>query len=162
MDLSLPQVFVEWGLTLLFIWLFTKHFVGPIGRHLDQRAAKVREDYEAAEARRTEMEELKLSYEERIAQVEEEVREHLAAAVVRGETLMAEMKAKAERATARTMARMERELDAMRERLRIELRKETARLVIAVSERFLTKRMDTQDEALVERLMAEVSQSLEA
>lgn len=162
MDLSLPQVFVEWALTLLFIWVFAKYLVGPIGRHLDERAAKVRSDYDEAAARRTEMEGLKASYEERMAQVEEEVREHLATAAARGETLVAEMEAKAQAANAKTLARVEREIAEMRERLRKELRAETARLVIAVSERFLTQRMDRDDEALIERLMAEVSTSLEA
>ncbi len=66
-----------------------------------------------------------------------------------------------EPANAKTLARVEREIDEMRIRLQKELRAETARLVIAVSERFLTKRMAAEDEALIERLMAEVTQGLE-
>lgn len=162
MDLSLPQVFVEWALALIFIWLFTKFLVAPIRRLLDERAATVRSDYDQAEAAKTEMESLRADYEARMDRLEEEVREKLAEAAQRGEALIAQMEAKARESAAKSMERVEREVAETRERLRRELREEAARLVVQVSERFLATRLDSEDSALVDRLMEEVAGSLEA
>ena len=161
MEITWQQVLVEAiGFGLVW-WGFSKFLVGPITKVLDDRAIKVRSDLGRAHAHRQEMESLKTEYEERLRQVEDEVRGRLADSVKRGEEIILEMEAKAQEVAEKIRKRAEAEVEEMRLRLRREIREDTARLVAEVSRRFLSTRLVGEDDALIARLMEEVSPSVE-
>ena len=56
---------------------------------------------------------------------------------------------------------MQKEIDDIRERVRREIKKDAADLIVGVSEKFLTSKLNKEDEKLIEKLMEEVSNSLE-
>ncbi|MBC8515114.1 ATP synthase F0 subunit B [bacterium] len=161
MEITWQQVLVEASGFLLVWWAFAKFLVGPITKVLDDRAVRVRSDLEGAEAQRLEMEKLRADYEHRLTSVEEEIRSRLSDAVARGEALIAEREKEAGARADKIRAKVETEIKEMRNQLRRELRADAARMVMEVSRRFLSTKMENEDETLIARLMEEVSPSVE-
>lgn len=76
---------------LLVLWVFWKFLFGPIRDLLDSRKNEVESEFSGAEKQRKEADELKTQYQERLANVEEEVRTKIAAAVKDGQSMRDEI-----------------------------------------------------------------------
>tara|TARA_B100000029_G_scaffold53071_1_gene48181 strand:- start:1666 stop:2154 length:489 start_codon:yes stop_codon:yes gene_type:complete len=161
MEVSWQQIAVEAGAFGLVWWAFAKFLASPISKILEERKAKIQSDIDNAEKNRNEMESLKDQYEDRISNLEAEVNQKISEAIKKGDAIVAEMQEKAEMASEATKKKMQKEIEDMRERVRREIKKDAAALIIGVSEKFLTEKLDKNDEKLIERLMEEVSSSLE-
>ena len=161
MEVSWQQVVVEASAFGLVWWAFAKFLASPISKILEERKEKIQKDIDDAEKNRNEMESLRGEYEERISNLEIEVNEKISKAIKKGDSIVAEMQKKAEMASEATKTKMQKEIEDMRERIRREIKKDAADLIINVSEKFLTEKLDKSDEKLIEKLMEEVSNSLE-
>lgn len=162
MEVSWQQIAVEAGAFGLVWWAFAKFLASPISKILEERRSKIQGDIDQAEQNRNEMESLKSEYEERISKLEKEVNEKISEAIKKGDSIVAEMQKKADMASEATKVKMQKEIEDMRERVRREIKKDAADLIVNVSEKFLTEKLDKNDEKLIEKLMEEVSSSLEA
>ncbi|MBD61686.1 ATP synthase F0 subunit B [bacterium] len=158
---KLGQLLVEAAAFGLVWWAFVKFLASPISKILEERKTKIKHDVDAAEKNRADMESLKQDYDKRMSNLEIEVNQKISEAISKGEAIVAEMTEKAELASEETKKKMQKEIDDMRERIRREIKKDAADLIVGVSEKFLTSKLNKEDEKLIEKLMEEVSSSLE-
>lgn len=110
---------------LLLLWLLKKLLFGPVTKLLDARTQEIRSDYESAENEKARMEQLRAEYEAKLADVAEEARAKIAAAVHEGQEMkqqiIAEARGKAEDILRRGAEELAREHDKAISQLRSEV-----------------------------------------
>jgi len=104
---------ITFGASLFILW---KYAFGPVQRIIDERRARIREGFEAAEETREEAARLLAEYKETLARVRGEAEEILARARKTGEStrveILAEAKAQADRRVEQARQQIERDTRA--------------------------------------------------
>ena len=160
----LQQILETFGIELKFLltmviafvilFLILKKFAfGPIFGMLQARQDKIRADLDDAEARRAEMVRLQREYETRLAQIEDEARDKIQAAVREAQVARDELLQKAHSEAQAIVARAHEELDRERQIAQAEMRDQIARLSTAAAGRIIRQTLDPAAHA---RLIDEV------
>ncbi len=156
--MTLLAQFVTNVLAFLLLLAILKRFAwGSILRLIDERRAKIAEEFQAIEGAKQEMARLKTRYEQELARIEESARQKLVEAVNQGRRVAAEIEEEAR-------ARAQVELLKAKETLALEvvkaktvLRDQIVTLAVEATEKLLRSRLDqTKDRALVEQFIAEL------
>lgn len=127
---------------LILLWFLKKFLYGPITNMLEVRANEVRSTYDAAEAEKAAMEQLRMDYEKRLAGIEAEAREKIQAAIKEAQGIRDEIVADARAKADATIERAEAELVREREKTIVALRHDVADLVVTASSRLLEREID--------------------
>ena len=127
---------------ILLLAILKKFLYGPITQVLEDRRAEIRADYEAAEAEKGKMEELRADYERRLADIEAEARQRIQAAIkeaqVSREHILNEARANADA----VMKRGEEELVREREKAVAEIRSQVVDLTINAASKLIERSLE--------------------
>lgn len=139
---------------LLALGILWKVSWGPLTKLLVERREKIQKDLEAAEGAKRQMEELKISYEKRLAEIETKTQEFLSRAREEGEAAGGKIVQKAQEEARRTLEKARQELLEEGRKAVVSVRSEVARLSIAAAEKILRHSIDrkVQDEFLEDAL----------
>jgi F-type H+-transporting ATPase subunit b len=127
---------------LLLIWVMKKYLFGPVGDVLEARQKEVQGTIDQIAADRRAMERMKAEYEQRIAGVEAEAREHIQAAIKEAQSLKDEIVNSARGEAERIVTRGREEINRDKNKALAELRAEVADLAIAVASRVIGQALD--------------------
>lgn len=138
-----PKFFltISIGFLILFFILKTYAF-GPIFGMLQARQDKIRGDLDDAEARRNEMVRLQKEYEQRLAQIEDEARDKIQAAVKEAGTAREELLQKAHADADEVRQRAQDDIAREREMANAEMRDQIAKLSAQVAGRLIKQTLD--------------------
>lgn len=149
-----------WGLVafaLLMAFLFWKVFPG-LNRTLDERAALIQGRMEEAETTRQEAEQLRMQYNEQLADARNQSNQLIDEARADAERLRAEILARAEEEATQIKARATEDLAAERGRLVQDLRGQVAALSVELAGKIVQRELDpAQHQALVDQYINELS-----
>jgi F-type H+-transporting ATPase subunit b len=140
------------GFVLLFL-LLKKYAFGPIFNVLQQRQDTIKNDLDEAEARRNEMVRLQQDYETRLAQIEDEARDKIQAAVKEAQAARDEIIAKANADREAIVRRGEEEMVREREKVMATMRDQIAEMAVTGAGRIIKQELNGTTHA---RLMDEV------
>jgi F-type H+-transporting ATPase subunit b len=146
---------------LILYWLLRRFLWGPVTARLEDRARRIREGLELAEASKREREQLKQEVEELLTQARRE-----AAAIAERTTKAAEAAAADIRTQAKTEADRIREkgrtdAQALHDQALAQLRSEVASMVVLAASRILGREISPeQHRALIERSLEEAGTEL--
>ncbi len=115
---------------------------GPLLHAVEAREARIQADRDAAERARAEAERIQKELEARMAGVQAESKELLAAATKDGEALRAKLKAEAEADAQAVKDKTFAELAVEKNKLVAELRKEVATLSVLAAEKLMRNSVD--------------------
>jgi len=141
------QLAVQLVAFLVFIFLLWKYAVGPIVAVLDQRQAKIKESFEAAERVQAELKETQARNEDALQQARKEAQDIIATARSNSEQLLA---AAREEASAQGEAYLKKAQETLRqetEQARQQLRQEVADISVLAASRILRKELDAKAQA---------------
>jgi F-type H+-transporting ATPase subunit b len=127
---------------VLLLWILKKFLYGPITKMLADRAEQVRSTYEAAEAEKASMEQLRTDYERRLAGIEAEARQKIQTAIKEAQSVRDEIIADSRGRAEGILQRGQEELLREREKTLVALRQEVADLVIGASSRLIERSLD--------------------
>lgn len=129
---------------ILLLLVFKVFLFRPVLGVLEARRSEVEGQYQSAEDRRQEAEELKAQYERHLASIEEETRAKIADALKEGQSMrdeiIADSRAKAEQILTRAQEQIERE----REAAFTDLRTRIADLTVAAAGKIIGEELDAQ------------------
>ena len=155
-----PKFFLTMAIGFLILFAILKKFAfGPIFGMLQARQDKIRGDLDDAEARRNEMVRLQKEYEQRLAQIEDEARDKIQAAVKEAGTAREELLQKAHADADEVRRRAQEDIVREREIANAEMRDQIAKLSAQVAGRLIKQTLDPAAHA---RLVDEVIGSIGA
>ena len=140
------------------IFFFAWRWVFPqITKTLEDRQAAIKADYEAAEAAKVEAESLKNDYQAQLAQARDEASRIVEEARQAGESVRADVVARAEVEAAAIKERAAADMSGERERVAAGLKREVADLSLDVAEKVLGSNLDRgAQERLVDQYIDEL------
>ncbi len=153
-----PDELIAGLLAFVIIFFFVWKWAAPaLNKTLEARQAKIRAEYEAAEAAKVEAESLLGDYREQVAGAQDEATAIVDEARVAGEQVKADIVARAESEAEQIKSRAHDEILGERERVAGELRREVADLSITVAEKVVETNLDDDlQRQLVDRYIDEL------
>ncbi len=150
------------AITSIVVFLLVLSILGTtvwpkIVKALDDRAAKIREEIEAAEAARRQAKEALEEYERSLAEARAESQKMLEQAKAQQQKLAAELRAKTDQEIAELRSRAMRDIEAARKSAVTELYEESAQLASHIASKILQREISPEDQRrLVEEALAEL------
>ncbi len=142
---------------LILVFVLAKYTFGPIYNLLQARQDKIRHDLDEAESRRVEMQRLQREYEERLAQIEDEARDKIQAAVKEAQAAREELIARAQEDSQRIARRGLEDIEREREKAMAEMRDQLAELAVTAASRVIKRNLDAQSHTqLIDEVIAGV------
>ena len=143
---------------VLVLYLFLRKFLfGRVTAILDQRQALVKEAVDSAEASRTQAEALRLSYEQKLSDAQQEAEQITADARARAQRAYDAKLRQAEADARKVEAAAQAQITSQRRDMLRGARREVASLALLAASKAAGKSVDSQDErALVDAFLSEV------
>ena len=150
-------------LSFVILFFFLKKFAfPPILSALDEREKKIRSDIEESEKLKQDVQEIKLSLENKLKAAHEKAETIVQLAQDEAKKLQEKTVQETEVKVKQVQREAEQEIESSRNKLLQEIRSYTATLTIASAENFLKKTMDDTDKKrLVDDSIEQVIQELE-
>jgi F-type H+-transporting ATPase subunit b len=149
------------GITGIVVFLLVLAVLGAkvwptITKALDQRAAKIKEEIEAAELAQQQAKEALQQYEKSLAQARAEAQKMLDDAKLQQQAIAADLKAKADVELGAMRERAKRDIDAAKRAALAEIYSEASNLATSIASKILQKEIRPQDQQrLVDESLAE-------
>jgi F-type H+-transporting ATPase subunit b len=142
---------------IILVWLLNKFLLGPISGVLTQRQDEIKQTYDQLDADREAMHKTRDEYEKRLADIENQARERIQAAVKEAQELRASIIDEAQKKAQATIEAGLAELERERTRAMIEMRGEVANLAIDAASKVIGASVDNdRQRALVNDFIASV------
>lgn len=127
---------------LTMVVILKKVAWGPLLKVLEDREESIRREVEGAKANREQMEKLKGDYERQLSEIEQRARALLQEAEHKGLATREAILKDTEYESRKLMDKTRQQLEAEKERLVVELRKEVGELSIQMTEKLLKQNVD--------------------
>jgi len=141
---------------LVLIALLSYYLYRPITTMLDERARRIQESLDAAEAARADVARADRERDELLATTRREIQEMMTTAQQVAERIQTEARTTAQQEAQRIVETARQEAEAERAQAMAELRREVASLAVAAAERVISRSLDDQaHRQLVEQFLDE-------
>lgn len=144
---------------LIMVMILKKVAWGPLIKVLEDREESIRKEVEGAKSNREAMERLKSDYEKQLSDIEARSRALLQEAEQKGAAARDAILKAAEEESRKITERTRVQLEAEKDRLVVELRKEVGELSLRATEKFLQQNVDRKAQ---EKFVQDFLESLDA
>lgn len=127
---------------LLLLWFLNRFVFKLIFGILDQRQKDIQTTYDQLDLDRASMEETRRKYEERLANIEAEAREHIQAAVKEAQALRDNLVADAQQRAESIVTQGRNEAERERQKAFLEMRQDIVALTIAAAGKLIGESLD--------------------
>ncbi len=146
---------------LILYWLLRRFLWGPVTKALDDRARRIREGLDMAEAAKTERERMKQEVERLLAQARAEAGELAERTTKAAEAAAAQIRAEAQAEAERIRERGRADARSLHDQALAQLRGEVASMVVAAASKILGREVTPeQHRTLIERSLDETGREL--
>jgi len=157
LGISLPLLLAFVINFLILFVLLGKFLYKPVLKMLDERAQKIKESMEWAESTKREYEQAKAEVQRQIEKGRQEAQALIAQALQKGEGLKEEARKEAADQAKGIVERVRADLEAERDRLVEDLRKEFASLLVLASEKVIRQTLDKEKQSkLIEETLEQI------
>lgn len=154
-DLDLAIVVMNIGVFVIWIAALHSFFYKPLEDAMENRTSALEATFSEAENLRVQMNEIRASYEKRLADTEAEARTQIQAQLKEAQELRQKLMGEAAAKYDAMMAQAEADVSALRAKASEELRKEVVGLTLKATERLLGENVDNaRNRALVEEFVS--------
>lgn len=138
------------------LWVLKKFGWKPLLDHLEERKTRIKTEFDLIAAKMHEADELLAEYRRKLDGIEEEARKKLKKAVAEGQTIALEIQAKAQQSIRDAQKKIHADIHAEISKAEHQLKERIVDMVIATSEKFLKKKLDSDDQKeLIEEMVDE-------
>ena len=162
MEINIAEVIAQAiAFSIVFIVLRWKAW-GPIQAALQARRDKIQSDFDSIDASKSEVEKLKVQYQELLDKIEDESRAKLNAAIDEGRKIAKEIQEKTRAEAQADFEKNKQNIQIEAAKARVELRREIASLSVQVAERILKEEMSdsSKQDQKVLSIIEELEKSL--
>lgn len=162
MEINIAEVIAQAiAFSIVFIVLRWKAW-GPIQSALQARRDKIQSDFDSIDASKSEVEKLKVQYQELLDKIEDESRAKLNAAIDEGRKIAKEIQEKTRAEAQADFEKNKQNIQIEAAKARVELRREIASLSVQVAERILKEEMSdsSKQDQKVLSIIEELEKSL--
>jgi F-type H+-transporting ATPase subunit b len=157
LGISLPLLLAFVINFIILLVLLGKFLYKPVIGMLDERAQKVKESMEWAEAIKRDYEQAKTEVQKQIEKGRQEAQALISQAVQKGEVLKEEARKEASSQAKAIVEKTRLQLEAERDKMVEDLRKEFVSLLILASERVIRQTLDKEKQSrLIEETLAQI------
>ena len=144
MNIEIQQVLTQIVGFLLLLWLLRKYAWGPLLGVLDARRLRISSELEGIEKGKASLAQMKLDYETKMTEIENQARLKVQDAVVQGQRAAKEI-ADAARAEAHAILEKAKEnIDREIAKAKVQLREEIASLAVSGAEKIIRQELDSR------------------
>ena len=149
-----PVLIVQIGGFLLMLLIFKRFLFKPIQGILDARRREIDSQFENAEDDRKAAAELKVQYEQHLANVDAEMRAKITEAAKEGQTLREEIVAESRKQAEQVLARAQDEIGREKDKAVLEINTRVADLAIGAAGKLIEESLDSaKHRQLVDRFI---------
>jgi F-type H+-transporting ATPase subunit b len=142
---------------LVMVWLLRRFAWDPVLNMLEKRRAAIAGEFQEADRRKADADQLKARYEQELKTIDAQARQKLQEAVADGQRVGAEIKAQANREAAARLARSDDEIAREREKAKEIVKQQVIRLSMRSAEKILRQKLDEpQQRQMVSEFIDEV------
>ena len=157
LGINLPGLVAQIVNFSLLLGLLSVMMYKPVLKMLDERAQKIKESMEWAEATKRDYEQAKAEVQRQIEKGRQEAQAIMAQAVQRGENLKEEARKEAAEQAKAIVEKARQELEAERDKMVEDLRKEFVSLLVLASEKVIRQTLDKERQSkLIEETLEQV------
>ena len=142
LDLNLVAVMTQAIGFILIVLLLRKFAFGPVGNMIESRQREIQSTLEQVAADRRAMEQTRADYEQRLANIEAEAREHITGAMKRAQEEAAAILVKAREESAGQRERALADIELERRKAIVEIRSEMADLAVIAAGKILEREIN--------------------
>ena len=142
---------------LLLVWLLRQFAWAPVLKLLEERRQKIAGEFQEAERRKGEADQLRVKSEQEVKTIDAQARQKLQEAVADGQRVAGEIKTQANQEAAARLARSQDEIEREREKAKELLKQQVIALSMRSAEKILRQKLDEkQQRQLVSEFIDEV------
>ncbi|OGP93494.1 MAG: ATP synthase F0 subunit B [Deltaproteobacteria bacterium RBG_16_48_10] len=157
LGISLPLLLAFMINFIILLAMLGKFLYKPVLKMLDERAQKIKESMEWAEATKRDYEQAKAEVQRQIEKGRQEAQAIIAQALQKGEGFKEEAKKEAAGQAKAIVEKARAELEAERDRMVDDLRKEFVSLLILASEKVIRQTLDKEKQSkLIEETLEQI------
>jgi F-type H+-transporting ATPase subunit b len=156
---DVPQVLTQILGFLLMVWILRRYAWGPVMGMLEARREKIAGEFQEAERRKAEAQELKAKYDAELRTIEAQARQRITEAMNEGQRLAAEIKAQAQKEAQTRIERAADEIDREREKAKELVKDQVIALSLRAAEKILRQKLDEPNQR---KLVGEFIDEVEA
>jgi F-type H+-transporting ATPase subunit b len=160
LDIQWPGVIVSMIGFVIFVAIMNKLLYKPLFGAIDQRQADIKSTYDQLDQDRDAMAHTRKEYEDRLAGIEVQAREHIQAAVKEAQELAAGIKSDAHKQAEALIEKARADAELERERVFVEMRQQIVDLAIDAASKVVGESLDDKrHQTLVNDFIGTVSSS---
>ena len=154
LQLDLAQIVSQALSFLALLWVLRRFAWGPLLAMLDERRARIEEEFRRAAAKQEELERLQADYNRRLGAIEDEARHKNQQAVLEGKRIAVEIQEEARAQGQALVAKAKETVDQELVKATVTLRDQVATMTVEAVERVLRAKLDEPaDRRLVDRVL---------
>jgi F-type H+-transporting ATPase subunit b len=142
LDINLVAVLSQAFAFIILVFVMKKFAFGPIGNLLESRREEIQGTLEQIAADRRAMEQTRADYEQRLANIEAEAREHISGAIKQSQAEASAILEKARAESAEHRDRVLAEIDQERKKAIVQIRSEMADLAVVAAGKVLEREIN--------------------
>jgi F-type H+-transporting ATPase subunit b len=127
---------------LVMVWLLRRFAWDPVLNMLEKRRAAIAGEFQEADRRKADADQLKVRYEQELKTIDAQARQKLQEAVADGQRVASEIKGQANQEAAARLARSEDEIAREREKAKEVLKQQVIALSMRSAEKILRQKLD--------------------
>ncbi len=155
--LNIPLVITQLVGFLLLLWFLNRFVFKPIFAILDERQRLIQESYDQMDADRKRMEDTRLQYEQRLANIEAEAREKIQAAVLEAQALRENLVADARQQAETIVTQGRNDSERERQAAFLEMRAQIVAIAMAAAGKVVGENLnDTRQTKMVDDFIGSV------
>ena len=143
-NIQLREVFVQLLAFIIVFWTLKKLAWKPIMQSLEARSTQIKEELEAIERAKLDIEDIRQKYESATAKIDEEARQKLQEALSEGKRIAREIQDEARKESRAVLDKAKEDLQIEIDKAKLTLRDEIADLTLFATERLLDEKMDAK------------------
>ncbi|MCI0406898.1 MAG: F0F1 ATP synthase subunit B [candidate division Zixibacteria bacterium] len=144
MNLVWQQVLTQIVGFLIVLWVLKRFAWKPILSLLEERRQKIKSEFEAAAQRKEEANQLLVSYEAKLAEIDAAARAKITEAVSEAQKIAAEIKEEARHEGRELVVRSQAEIAREIAKAKVQLKEDMVAISLTATEKIISQRLDEQ------------------
>jgi len=146
MNLEISQLITHIIGFLITVWLLKKFAWGPLLSLMDERRQKIVDEFQKIDDKKAEAEKLKLSYEDKLKNIEAERRQKIAEAINEANKAASDIKMSAQEESRNMINRTNEQLGRDVAAAKVQLKEDMVSITLSAAEKILHEKLDVQKE----------------
>lgn len=157
LDLDVSQIIIQTIAFLVMLWVMKRFGWKPLLEILESRRKKIRAEFAAIDSQKEDIKQLTFQYEEKLKEIEEEMRKKVQEAVMEGQRVSAKIQEEAQVRAKEIVQKVKSDIAIEMAQAKLQFKKEMVNLVMNSTKKILQEELDaSRQKQLISNFLDEV------